>query len=195
MSAESHTHPRNPAEGSTLERPLGAGQDWDHLLPLVYDELRRIAHRHIHAQQTGHTLNTTGLVHEAYLKMACQQDPPPAERAHFFCMASRAMRQVLIDYARKHRAVKRGGEWRRVPLDEQEVAVAARAEALLELDEALVRLSAMNQRLGKVVECRFFGGLTECETATALGVTERTVRRDWTKAKMWLYGEIGVASV
>ncbi|MBA4156962.1 MAG: sigma-70 family RNA polymerase sigma factor [Gemmatimonadetes bacterium] len=179
----------------TVELRDGDPAAWDHLLPLVYDELRRIARRHIRRQRGGLTLNTTALVHEAYLKLVDQTRVPYADRAHFFSVASRAMRQVLIDYARRHRAAKRGGEWQRVPLDEAEVAVEERAGTLLALDEALTRLAEMNERLVRVVECRFFGGLTEEETAVALGVTDRTVRRDWTKARMWLYGEIraGVA--
>lgn len=163
---------------------------WDRLLPLVYDELRRISHRHLRRQRGGHTLNTTGLVHEAFLKLVDQTRVPYAGRAHFFRVASRAMRQVLVDYARRHRAAKRGAEWRPIPLEEAEIAVEERADTLLALDEALTRLMRMNERLGRVVECRFFGGLTEEETAAALGITDRTVRRDWTKARLWLYGEI-----
>jgi RNA polymerase sigma factor (TIGR02999 family) len=163
---------------------------WDRILPLVYDELRRISSRHLRRQRDGHTLCTTALVHEAYLKLADGTRVPYAGDVHFFRVASRAMRQVLVDHARRHQAEKRGGDWLRVPLDESEVAVVERAETLLELDEALTRLAGMNERLARVVECRFFGGLTEDETAAGLGVTARTVRRDWTKARLWLYGEM-----
>jgi len=163
---------------------------WDRLLPLVYDELRRIARRQLRRQRGDHTLNTTALVHEAYLKLVDPARVPYASRAHFFAVASRAMRHVLIDYARKHATAKRGGEWQRVPLDELEISVEARADTLLALDEALTHLTQLNERLGRVVECRFFGGLTEAETAEALSITERTVRRDWVKARAWLYGAI-----
>jgi RNA polymerase sigma factor (TIGR02999 family) len=170
---------------------LGREPDaWDRLLPVVYDELHAIARRHLRRQRAGHTLNATALVHEAYLKLADHTSVPYGSRSHFFGVASRAMRQVLIDYARRSGASKRGGELRRVPLDEAEIAVTDRADTLLALDEALTRLSLLNDRLGRVVECRFFGGLTEEETAEVLGITERTVRRDWTKARLWLYAEI-----
>jgi RNA polymerase sigma factor (TIGR02999 family) len=180
-----HLHEAPPSDLPEDERDA-----WDRILPLVYDQLRRISSRHLRRQRDGHTLCTTALVHEAYLKLADHSDVPNASDAHFFRVASRAMRQVLVDHARRHRAEKRGGDWLRVPLDEAEVAGAARAETLLELDEALTRLAAMNERLARVVECRFFGGLTEEETAAALGITDRTVRRDWTKARLWLYGEM-----
>ena len=163
---------------------------WDRLLPLVYDELHRIAHLQLRKQQTGHTLNTTALVHEAYLKLVDQARVPYEDRSHFFGVAARAMRQVLIDHARRFTSAKRGGDLVRVPLEESEISVEERADTLIALDGALTRLGELNERLGRVVECRFFGGLTESETARALGVTERTVRRDWTKARMWLYGEL-----
>jgi RNA polymerase sigma factor (TIGR02999 family) len=178
-----------------VELRAGQAEAWDRLLPLVYDELHRIARRELRCQRGGHTLNTTALVHEAYLKLVDQTRVPYGDRHQFFAIASRAMRQVLIDYARKFRAAKRGGDWQRVPLDEAEISVEERADTLLALDEALTRLAAMNERLSRVVECRFFGGLTEEETAAALGITDRTVRRDWTKARLWLYGEIREARV
>jgi RNA polymerase sigma factor (TIGR02999 family) len=165
----------------------GEAQAWDRLLPLVYDELRRVARRHVRRQGSAYTLNTTALVHEAYLKLADAGRMTYADRVHFFALASRAMRQVLIDYARRHQTMKRGGEWRRLDLQDAEIPAIERADELLALDDALTRLAAMNQRLARVVECRFFGGLTEGETATALGVNERTIRRDWTKARLWLY--------
>jgi RNA polymerase sigma factor (TIGR02999 family) len=182
--------PGNQITGLVVELRQGDPDAWDRLLPLVYDELRRIARRQLRRERAGHTLNTTALVHEAYLKLVDQTRVPYEDRAHFFGIASRAMRQVLVSHARKYRAAKRGGEWRRVPFDEAEIRVDERAETLLALDEALTRLTEMNERLARVVECRFFGGMTEAETAAALGVTDRTVRRDWTKARLWLYGEI-----
>jgi RNA polymerase sigma factor (TIGR02999 family) len=163
---------------------------WDRLLPHVYDELRRIAHAQLRQQRPGHTLNTTALVHEAWFKLADHDQLSSLQRAHFFGIASRAMRQVLIDYARRYASAKRGGGWKRVPLDQAEISIQERADMLVALDDALCRLSLLNERLARVVECRFFGGMTETETATALGITDRTVRRDWTKARLWLYGEM-----
>jgi RNA polymerase sigma factor (TIGR02999 family) len=168
----------------------GEPEAWDRLLPHVYDELRRIAHAQLRRQRRGHTLNTTALVHEAYFKLVDQTRVPYAERAHFFGIAARAMRQVLIDYARRHATAKRGGGWQRMSLDDAQISIEERADMLVALDEALTRLSVLNERLGRVVECRFFGGMTEEETAAALGVTDRTVRRDWIKARLWLYSEL-----
>jgi RNA polymerase sigma factor (TIGR02999 family) len=159
----------------------------DRLYPLVYEELRRIARRALRRERTGHTLGTTGLVHEAYLRLADQTRLEYRDRAHFYGIAARAMRHILVDYARRHRAAKRGGDQRAVVLDEAVLNIEDRAEALLGLDEALKDLEALDPRLGQVVQCRFFGGLTEEETGEVLGVTSRTVRRDWLKAKGWLY--------
>jgi RNA polymerase sigma factor (TIGR02999 family) len=156
------------------------------LFPELYDELRRIAHRRLRAERTGHTLSTTALVHEAYLKLADQTRARFASRSHFLVVASQAMRRILVGYARRVRADKRGGDWRRLDFD----AVEDRAEALLALDAAMERLAGLNPRLGQVVECRFFGGMTEEQVAAALGITERTVRRDWIKAKGWLVREL-----
>jgi RNA polymerase sigma factor (TIGR02999 family) len=159
----------------------------DRLYPLVYEELRRIAHRALRGERTGHTLGTTGLVHEAYLGLVDQTRLEYRDRAHFYGIAARAMRHILVDYARRHGAAKRGGNQRAIALDEAILAVEDRAEALLALDEALRELETVDPRLGQVVQCRFFGGLTEEETGEVLGVTARTVRRDWLKAKGWLY--------
>ena len=165
--------------------PERGGEVMERLFPLVYDSLRRIAHRALQVERSDHTLGTTGLVHEAYLKLVDQTRIQYRDRAHFFAIAARAMRQILVDYARHHRARKRGGG-RAANLDQGEVALDQRAEILLALDEALDRLASLDPRLGQVVECRFFGGLSEEETAEVVGVTTRTVRRDWTKAKGWL---------
>jgi RNA polymerase sigma factor (TIGR02999 family) len=162
----------------------------DTLFPLVYGELRVIARRKL-GGRTGETLGTTALVHEAYLKLVDQSRVGWRDRAHFFAVAAMAMRQILVDHARHHAARKRGGGWRRVSLQDDVVSVGEQADALLELDRALERLAGLNTRLARVVECRFFGGLTEQETAEALGVTERTVRRDWVKARGLLYHELG----
>lgn len=165
----------------------GAG---DRLANLVYDALRAIAHRLLQSERPGHTLSTTGLVHETYLKLVDQRRAEWSDRAQFFAVAARAMRRILVDYARKHRALRRGGHFEVLSIDEPDamgVAAAERAEELIALDDALERLEALDPRLSRVVECRFFGGLTEAETAEVLGVTPRTVSRDWVKAKGWLY--------
>lgn len=167
----------------------------DRLMPLVYEQLRRVAHRQLEAERSGHTLSTTALVHDAYLKLVDQSRVQWQDRAHFFAVASRAMRRILIDYARRHRAIRRGGQLDGTPpipvsLDHVELPAAGRAEALLALDEALDRLCRVDERLAQVVECRFFGGLTETETAAALGVSKRTVAREWAVAKGWLHQEL-----
>jgi len=170
----------------------------DRLVPLVYEELARIAHRQLGLEVTGHTLSTTALVHEAYLRLVDQTRAQWADRAQFFGVAAHSMRRVLVDHARRHRAARRGGMHRRdVSLDALDATDAAslaagdRADILVALDEALERLAALDARQARVVECRFFGGLTETETAEALGVTPRTVARDWVKARGWLYQELG----
>jgi RNA polymerase sigma factor (TIGR02999 family) len=163
------------------------------LFPELYDELRRIAHRRLGAERTGHTLSTTALVHEAYLKLADQTRAQFTSRSHFLAVASQAMRRILVAYARRVKTEKRGGHWRRLDFDAVEIPVEERAEALVALDAAMERLAGLNPRLSRVVECRFFGGLTEEEVAAALGVTERTVRRDWIKAKGWLVRELEAA--
>lgn len=173
----------------------GASPAMDRLLPLVYGELRRMAHRQLAAEPVGHTLCTTALVNEAYLRLADQNRVEWRNRAQFFAVAARTMRRILVDYARQHWAQRRGGAHRRfVALEDAEeagtLAVAERAEELLALDEALGRLAVLDERLGQVVECRFFGGLTEAETAEALGVSRRTVARDWLMARGWLYSEL-----
>jgi RNA polymerase sigma factor (TIGR02999 family) len=170
----------------------------DRLVPLVYEELARIAHRQLRLEVPGHTLSTTALVHEAYLRLVDQTRAQWADRAQFFGVAAHSMRRVLVDHARRHRAARRGGVHRRdVPLEALEASDAAnlaagdRADILVAMDEALDRLAALDARQARVVECRFFGGLTESETAEALGVTARTVARDWVKARGWLYQELG----
>jgi RNA polymerase sigma factor (TIGR02999 family) len=162
----------------------------DRLYDVVYPQLRRIAHRHLHEERDGHTLGTTGLVHETYMKLVDLARVDWQDRGHFYRVASGAMRRVLIDYARRNRAARRGGGLRAGFLEE-EIPAEQRSDMLLALDEALERLSALSRRMTQVVECRFFGGLTEEETAEALGVTARTVQRDWSKARAWLYLELG----
>jgi RNA polymerase sigma factor (TIGR02999 family) len=159
----------------------------DSLFPLVYDELRRIAHAQLRRERFGHTLDTTALVHEAYLRLAVQTAAEWTDRSHFFGVAANAMRRVLVDYARRYCAEKRGTAPRRVSLTDSMLITEERADTLLAVDEALTELARIDPRLSRVVECRFFAGLTEEETADVLGVTARTVRRDWTKAKGWLH--------
>ena len=173
----------------------GAPDGMERLIPLVYAELRRMAHRQLAAEPAGHTLSTTALVHEAYLRLADQTRTEWVSRAQFFGLAARSMRRVLVDYARRHRAARRGGaQARPVSLedagahgDADALTVAARSDELIALDEALERLAAVDARLARVVECRFFGGLTEAETAEALGVSTRTVAGDWVMARGWLH--------
>jgi RNA polymerase sigma factor (TIGR02999 family) len=160
----------------------------DRLIPLVYEQLRRVARRHLRGEATGHTLDTTGLVHEAYLRLGAQSRTRWHNRAQFYAIASRAMRRVLIDHARRHGALRRGGDGHiQVPLEQLESPGEERATVLLALDEALERLAAMDPAMARVVECRFFGGLTETETAVALGVSRRTVAREWAAARGWLW--------
>jgi RNA polymerase sigma factor (TIGR02999 family) len=164
------------------------------LVPLVYGELRRVAHRQLAAERADHTLSTTAVVHEAYLRLVDQTRASWEDRAQFFAIAARIMRRVLVDYARRRRALRRGGARRPISLedvaDAGAVAAPDRAEEVVALDEALERLALLDERLSRVVECRFFAGLTLEETAQALGVTRRTVARDWVKAKGWLYQEL-----
>src|SRR5829696_4866021 len=162
----------------------------DRLMPLLYDELRRIAHRELRRGGAGQTLTTTDVVHEVYLRLVDGTRIGASARARFLALAAVAMRRLVIQYARRRQAQKRGGGQRALSLDEGAVAGDDRSEMLLALDEALTRLAALDGRLASVVECRYFGGLTEAETGDALGVTARTVRRDWVKAKAWLYGEL-----
>jgi RNA polymerase sigma factor (TIGR02999 family) len=160
------------------------------LMPMVYEELRRIARRQLRGERSDHTLTTTALVHESYLKLADQTRAAFNDRAHFLAVAAQAMRRILIDYAREHRAARHGGDRRRVELDDAIGAAIENGETLLSVHAALERLERLDARQSRVVECRFFGGMTEEDIAKALGVTERTVRRDWTKAKAWLYAEL-----
>jgi RNA polymerase sigma factor (TIGR02999 family) len=141
-------------------------------------------------ERAGHTLDTTGLVHEAYLKLVDQSQAEWEDRTHFYGIAARAMRQILIDYARRRMAQKRGGSWERTTLEEDRLAAESPVEDLVALDDALRRLEALNTRYRQVVEYRFFAGLTEEETARALGVTTRTVQRDWATARAWLHKEL-----
>lgn len=183
-----------PRAGDTTDLLLalreGDGRALDDLMPRVYDELRRAAHRELGRRGGPATLRTTGLVHEAYLKLVDQSRVDVADRAHFLALAATAMRHILIDYARKRRTRKRGGGWRRISLDQPLPAAESRLDDMIELDDALQRLGRFDERLFKVVECRFFGGMSVRETAVALGLAPRTVDRAWQKARAWLYREM-----
>lgn len=183
------------AEARDVLVDLRAGRQdaLDELVPLVYEELRVIARRHLRARRGEReaTLVTTALVNEAYLKLVDQSRAGWRDRAHFLALAAVAMRHILTDRARARVAVKRGGGARPVTLDDHAIASDDAPESLLEIDDALRRLHDVDPRLARVVECRFFGGLSEEEIAEALGVTVRTVRRDWSKARMLLRRALG----
>jgi RNA polymerase sigma factor (TIGR02999 family) len=181
-----------PITDLLLELTRGDREATEQLFLLVYDDLRRLAHRALARERPDHTLGTTGVVHEAYLRLVDQTRVEWRDRAHFYAIASQAMRRILVDYARRHHRQKRGGGQRPVTLDDGAVSLEERSENLIALDDALSRLAALNPRLSRVVECRFFGGLTEEEIAEATGVTVRTVKRDWAKARAWLYEELTV---
>lgn len=175
-----------------LEHRAGAPGAFDRLVELVYPELRGVAHRQLRRGRfDGPMLETTGLVHETYLKLVDQERIDARDRDHFLAIAARAMRQVIVDHARARCAAKRGAGAQHVPLDDRELAVQQQAEYLLVLNDALERLARENPRLLQVVECRFFTGYSEVETASALAVSARTVERDWLRAKAWLREAIG----
>jgi RNA polymerase sigma factor (TIGR02999 family) len=162
----------------------------DDLLPLVYEELRAIARRKLRGERRGHTLVTTALVHEAYLKLVRLERIPWQSRAHFLAIAGHAMRNILVDYARRRASIKHGGAALQVSLAEAEEVPAADAERILALDDALRRLAAENSRHARIVECRVFGGMSIEETACALDVSKVTVNRDWRLLKAWLRLEL-----
>jgi RNA polymerase sigma factor (TIGR02999 family) len=170
--------------------PGDAGRDVNELVPLVYGELRRIAHHRLRAERDGHTLNTTGLVHETYLQLAGYNQALWRDRSHFLSIAAQAMRRVLVDYAAARNAQKRNGRRQRVSLDGLALRADPRGEELLAVDEALGRLERLNPRLARVVECRFFAGLGIEETAGATGTSPATVKRDWAVARAWLNREL-----
>lgn len=167
----------------------GDREAFDRLMPLVYEDLRRIARSRLAGHRRGY-LDTTMLVHEAYLDLVDQTRVPWSNRAQFFAIAARAMRQIVVDFARRRRAGKRGGGSEHIPLDATEIAVDDTSEELLLLDDGLRKLEAIDERMARVVECRFFGGMTEQETAEALDSSLRTVQRDWKKARAWLKREM-----
>jgi RNA polymerase sigma factor (TIGR02999 family) len=158
------------------------------LIPLVYDELRRVAHHHLQAERDGHTLQSTALVNEAYLRLM-KQEPQLENRAHFFAVASRLMRQILVEYARNRNAAKRDGGWK-LTLDEAIAKPDRRSLDLVTLDDALTELSRLDAQQGHIVELRYFGGLSIEETAHALDISPATVKRDWSTARVWLHREL-----
>lgn len=164
----------------------------DQLMPLVYQELRRMAKQHMSSQASGHTLQTTALIHEAYLKLADNREKNWQNRAHFFAVAAQAMRHILVDHARAHKAEKRGGETQVISLEDVAVISNERAAEVVALDEALQNLTEQDERKARVVELRFFGGLSVDETAEVLKISPNTVMRDWNFAKMWLLRELSI---
>jgi RNA polymerase sigma factor (TIGR02999 family) len=160
------------------------------LTPLVYEELRRLAHHHMGGQRPNHTLQTTALVNEVYLRLADQTNPRWQNRAHFFAVAARAMRQILVSYARSQQSQKRGGGTLKLELDEEAVVSPEQSQEIVDLHEALERLAALDSRKAQVVELKYFGGLNYDEMAEVLKISRVTVRRDWEFAKVWLYTEL-----
>lgn len=192
----------SPKEGAVSQRITQLLSRWsdgdqsalEELTPLVYDELRRIAHHYMAGARPDHTLQTTALVNEAYLRLADQTHPNWQDRAHFFAVAARAMRQILVNYAMSCNAQKRGGGARKIELDEAALVADAQSKEVVELNEALDRLGALDPRKAQVVELRYFGGMNQAEIAEALGISTVTVRREWRFAKAWLHNELHAAA-
>lgn len=188
MRTERMSEPERGDVTQLLDDLSGGDQEaMDRLMPLVYDELRRLARAHLADERAGHTLQTTALVHEAYLKLVNLERTEWKNRAYFFAVASRAMRRLLIDYARRRKRQKRGGGWQRVTFDEALLVTDLSAEKLIVLDEALTRLAELDERQSRIVEYRFFGGLTIDEVADVMDISPATVKRDWSMARAWLY--------
>ena len=185
-----------PPENQTITvllRAWGAGDGaaLDRLTPLVYDELRRMARRYMRNERFGNTLQTTALIHEAYIKLIDQRDVQWASRTHFFAIAAQAMRRILVDYARAKQRDKRGGEAVELPLEEAlTVSAAEKSADLLALDEALTRFAAVDEQQARIVELRYFSGLSLEETAEVLNISRATTARDWAMAKAWLHREL-----
>lgn len=168
----------------------GKSEAIDELMPLVYAELKRMAKKYMNSQPSGHTLQTTALIHEAYLKLADQREKRWQNRTHFFAVAAQAMRHILVDHARAQQTQKRGGETEIISLEDAAVISNERADEIVALDESLNNLFDLDERKGRVVELRYFGGLSVEETAEVLKVSEETVMRDWRFAKTWLLREL-----
>ena len=174
-----------------FEVKKGSREAQDRLIPLVYKELRRIAGAHLRREAAQHSLQPTALVHEAYLRLIDIKQVDWHSRAHFFSIASNAMRRILVDHARAGLASKRGGRAETICVDESVLPAATRAPEVLALDHALDELARLDQRQAKIIEMRFFAGMTEEETGDVLGISVRTVKRDWRVAKAWLFKELG----
>lgn len=188
-----HTVPMTETHEVTvlLQRlSAGSGDAPEELLPLVYDELRRLAQGYLNNERAGHTLQATALVHEAYIRLVDWKNVTWQNRAHFFAVAARLMRKILVDHARARKAEKRGGAWQRLALDEAVSFPSGRDLDLVDLDDALQALESLDRLQANIVELRFFGGLTIEETAHALSISPATVKREWTVAKAWLYREV-----
>ena len=168
----------------------GDKETLDQLMPIVYDELRRQAARYLRREQVGHTLQTTALIHEAYVRLVDQRNVQWQNRAHFFGIAAQLMRRILVDHARTKKRVKRGGSDIRVSLGDATVAVKGQDLDVVALDEALDRLAQIDEQQSRVVELRFFSGLTVEETAEVMHISKATVKRDWSMAKAWLHREL-----
>jgi RNA polymerase sigma-70 factor, ECF subfamily len=182
-------NPRSDVTVLLAEVANGNKEAASKLVPLVYEEMRRLAGGYMRRERTNHTLQATALVHEAYLRLV-EQRSDWQSRAHFFGVAAQVMRNILIDHARGHLRAKRGGAKESVELDEALVFSEEKSEELLAVDEAIQKLAKFDPRQSKIVEMRFFGGLTVEETAAALGISPITVKRDWSLARAWLYGEL-----
>jgi RNA polymerase sigma factor (TIGR02999 family) len=182
--------PSHDVTGLLIEWSEGEQGALDRLLPLVYDELRRLAGRSLQRERAGHTLQATGLVHEAYLRLVDQRRVEWKERAQFFAVAARIMRRILVDHARRRNAEKRGGGAVKETLDDWLAPGATDGVDVLALDEAMQRLEAIDSRQSRIVEMRFFAGLTVEEVADVLQVSPATVKNDWRVARAWLFGEL-----
>lgn len=187
---------QDPGEvtGLLLELAQGNQAAAEKLVPLVYDELKRTARRYMRRERSDHTLQTTALVHEAYLKLIQQHRIDWQSRSHFFAIAAQLMRRILLDHARGHLRHKRGGQVEILPFNEALTFSDEQSEELIRLDDALERLSTIDPRQSRIVVLRFFGGLSIEETAAVLGVSPKTVKRDWAIAKAWLHGELRQSS-
>jgi RNA polymerase sigma-70 factor (ECF subfamily) len=181
----------SPDVTSLLKKLAEGNQDAaGELIPVIYQELHRLAVGHLRHERPDHTLQPTALVHEAYIKLVAQRSADWHSRAHFFAVASNLMRRILVDYARRHLRVKRGGGQVRMSLDDILLVSPERPANMLALDESLTRLEKLDARQGRIVELRYFGGLKIEEVAEILSISPTTVRREWTSAKAWLYGEL-----
>jgi RNA polymerase sigma factor (TIGR02999 family) len=184
--------PPAPGDVTAILQRASAGDRaaLDQVFPLVYDQLRRLARGKLAGQPAGRTLTTTVLIHEVYLRLIDQRHARFEDRARFYAYAATVMRAVLVDEARARGAGKRGGGWTLVELDERDLPVDTQADLVLAIHEALSQLAIADARLAHLVECRFFGGMSDGDVAQALGVTDRTVRRDWLKARTWLHSRL-----